>query len=97
MKVNTRFFVYIETRLRVLAKAALSNLWSISPTFYEQLLCQFPYAKKVQTLNVSTEKLLKRLLYEKDARKMLVKLTPCLQLQNVASSTISSLTVFSIY
>ena len=31
---------------------------SISPTFYEQLLCQFPCAKKVQTCNVSTEKLL---------------------------------------
>ena len=32
--------------------------------------------QKVQTYNVSTEKLLKRLLYEKAAHKMLVKLTP---------------------
>ena len=34
--------------------------------------CQFPCAKKVQTFNVSTEKLLARLLYKKVACKMLV-------------------------
>ncbi len=49
---------------------------SISPTFYEQLLRQNPFAKKLQTQIVSTEKLFKKLLYEKAARKMLVKLTP---------------------
>ena len=51
------------------------DLWSISPTFYKQLLRQYSCAKKIQTLAVSTKKLLKRLLYEKAARKMLVKLT----------------------
>ena len=51
-------------------------LGSISPTFYEQLLRQNPCAKKVQTYNVSTKKLLKTLSYEKAARKMLMKLTP---------------------
>jgi hypothetical protein len=49
---------------------------SISPTFYEQLLCQNPFAKKLQTQIVSTSKLRKKLLYEKAALKILVKLTP---------------------
>jgi hypothetical protein len=49
---------------------------SISPTFYEQLLRQNPFAKKLQTQIVSTEKLFKKLSYEKAAHKMLVKLTP---------------------
>jgi hypothetical protein len=48
---------------------------SISPTFYEQLLCQNPFAKKLQTQIVSTEKLCKKLLYEKAAHKILVQLT----------------------
>ena len=41
---------------------------SISPTFYEQLLRQNPFAKKLQTQIVSTEKLHKKLSYEKAAR-----------------------------
>jgi hypothetical protein len=49
---------------------------SISPTFYEQLLCQYPFVKKLQTQIVSTEKLHKKLSYENAARKILVKLTP---------------------
>ena len=52
------------------------DLVSISPTFYKQLLCQFPFAKKVQTWALSTKKLLERILYKKAARKMLVKLMP---------------------
>ena len=47
----------------------------MSPTFYQRLLRQFPRAKKVKTYKVSTEKLLERLLYEKVACKMLLKLT----------------------
>ena len=47
---------------------------TISPTFSEKLLSQFSFSKSVQSLNVSTEKLLKRLSYEKAACKMLVKL-----------------------
>jgi hypothetical protein len=35
-------------------------LVSISPTFYEQLLCQNPFAKKLQIQIVSTEKLRKK-------------------------------------
>jgi hypothetical protein len=41
---------------------------SLSPTFYEQLLRQNPFTKKLQTQIVSTEKLhkkLSKLLYEK--------------------------------
>jgi hypothetical protein len=48
---------------------------SISPTFYEQLLRQNPFAKKIQTQIVSTYKVRKELWYEKAACKMLVKLT----------------------
>ena len=48
---------------------------SISPTIYKQLLRQFPFIKKLHTQTISTEKLLKELLYEKAARKLLVKLT----------------------
>ncbi len=49
---------------------------SISPTLHERLLRQNPFAKKLQTQIVSTEKLFKKLSYEKATRKMLVKLTP---------------------
>jgi hypothetical protein len=48
---------------------------SISPTFYEQLLRQNPFAKKLQTQIVSTLKVRKELWYEKAACKILVKLT----------------------
>jgi hypothetical protein len=48
---------------------------SILATFYEQLLNQNPFAKKLQTQIVSTEKLRKKLLYKKASRKILVKLT----------------------
>jgi len=48
---------------------------SISTTFYEQLLCQNPFTKKLQTQIESTEKLCKKLSYEKAAGKILVKLT----------------------
>ncbi len=41
---------------------------SISPTFYEHLLRQNPFAKKLQTQILSTEKLRKELWYEKAAR-----------------------------
>jgi hypothetical protein len=44
------------------------DLVSISPTFYEQLLSQNPFAKKLQTQIVSASKLRKKLLYEKAAR-----------------------------
>ena len=49
---------------------------SISPAFYEQLLRQNPFTKKLQTQIVSTEKLRKKLLYKKAARKILGKLMP---------------------
>ena len=49
---------------------------SISPTFYEQLLRQNSFDKKLQTQFLSTEKMRKKLSYEKAARKILVKLTP---------------------
>ncbi len=49
---------------------------AISPTFYEQLLRQNPFAKKLQNQIVSTYKVCKKLSYEKAARKILVKLAP---------------------
>jgi len=48
----------------------------ISPTFYEQLLHQYSFAKKLQSQTVNREKLCTTLSYEKAARKMLVKVTP---------------------
>jgi hypothetical protein len=51
-------------------------LVSISPTFYELFLHQNPFTKKLQTQILSTQKLHKNLLYEKAARKILVKLIP---------------------
>jgi hypothetical protein len=48
----------------------------MSPTFYKKLLCQNPFAKKLQTQIASTEKLHKKLSYEKAARKILVKFAP---------------------
>ncbi len=53
---------------------------SISPTFYEQLLRQNPFAKKLQTQIVSTQKLRKKLSYEKAGRKMIMKLPPGIQM-----------------
>jgi len=43
---------------------------------YEQLLHQYPLAKKSQSRTVIREKLHKALLYKKATRKMLAKLTP---------------------
>jgi len=40
-------------------------MWSISPTFHEQLLQQYYFAKKLQCQSASTEKLRKTLLSEK--------------------------------
>ena len=48
------------------------HLVSISPTFYEQLLRQSPFAKKLQTQIVSTLKVRKQLWYEIAAHKVLV-------------------------
>jgi hypothetical protein len=48
----------------------------ISPTFYEQLLRQFSFNKKLQSQTVNRGKLCKTLSYKKDGHKMLVKLTP---------------------
>ena len=52
------------------------NQGSISPMFYEQLLGQYSFAKRIQSQTVSTKKLLKTLAYEKAGGKMLLKLTP---------------------
>ena len=53
-------------------------LESISTTFYNQLVRQFPFSKKLQTQTVSTEKLHKKhFRMKKLHHKMLVKLIPC--------------------
>jgi hypothetical protein len=49
----------------------------------EQLLRPYSCAKKLQSQNVTREKLRKRLLYEKGDWKMLMKLTPGLNFINV--------------
>jgi len=57
-------------------RSRFASLLSISQTFYERLLHQNPFAKKLHTQIVSTQKLCKKLWYEKAAHKILVKLTP---------------------
>ncbi len=52
-----------------------AHLLAISPTFYEQLLRQNLFAKKLQTQIVSTSKVRKELWYGKAACKILAKLT----------------------
>jgi hypothetical protein len=49
---------------------------SISPTFYEQRLRKYPFAKKLQTQIVSTLKLYTKLSYKKLLVKCWLKLTP---------------------
>ncbi len=45
------------------------DLWSITPTFYQQLFWQFLLTKKLQTQNVSTWKLHKILQLQKSSLK----------------------------
>jgi len=52
------------------------DLLLISSTFYEQLLCRYSFAKKLQSQTTIREKLHKTLSNTTGARKMLVKLTP---------------------
>jgi len=52
------------------------NHFSISPTFYEQHLRQYPFAKRLQSQTVRTEKMGETLLYSKAGHKMLMKLRP---------------------
>jgi hypothetical protein len=49
---------------------------SISTTFYEQLLRQNPFTKKITNPNCKHIKAAKKRLYKKAAHKILVKLTP---------------------
>jgi len=52
-----------------------ADLVSISSTFYAHLFCQYFFAKKLQSQNVTSEKLLKAFSYEKFEQTMLMKLT----------------------
>jgi len=66
------------------------TLQSISPKFYEQILQQHSFAKKIQSQNEIREKLHQALLYEKGSSKMLIKLIPDVGLSSFgASVTIS--------
>jgi hypothetical protein len=58
------------------SKNSCSQLWPISPTFYERICANSIAPKKVQTLNIRTKNLHAKLSYKKATRKMLVKLTP---------------------
>ena len=51
-------------------------LRSISSTFYKQFLCQYSFAKKLQSQTAIREKLSKSLSYKKGGSMMLMKLTP---------------------
>ena len=51
-------------------------LVSISSTFYEQLLRQYPCAENLQSQTASTKILWRKIIGAKAAHKMLMKLTP---------------------
>ncbi len=67
--------LFLLQPLTVLMDYNFDHQVSISPTFYEQLLHQNPFTKKLQTQIVSTQKVRKELWYEKAVCKILVKLT----------------------
>jgi hypothetical protein len=50
-------------------------LFSISPTFYEQILHKYSFAKKITKPNCKQEKAMQNTFVQKAALKMLVKLT----------------------
>jgi hypothetical protein len=52
----------------------LCHQWSISPTFYKPICANILVSIKSLTFTASTKKLLVKLLYEKAARKIPVKL-----------------------
>ena len=61
------------TTCRTMNGATMRKAQSKLPTSYAQLLRQFPFAKKLQTQTVSTEKLQKTFSYKKAACKMFMK------------------------
>ncbi len=52
------------------------NLWSISSTFYEQLLYQYSFEEKITKSNNNKKKAALNTFKRNGALKMLVKLTP---------------------
>jgi hypothetical protein len=62
---------------------------SSSSTFYKQLLCWYSCAKKLQSQNVTKEKLLKTFVYEKGPSKMMTKLIPIVNLINILQAAIA--------
>ncbi len=64
------------------------HLMSISPTFYKRLCAYILAPIKCLTFTASTKKLRAKLSYEKAARNMLVKLTPCIRYLGKNATTI---------
>jgi hypothetical protein len=54
----------------------IRDLWSISPTFYERICANILAPKKFKPKMQVQKKALQESLYEKGARKMLMRLTP---------------------
>jgi len=77
--------VAVALKARLVIQGVEHGLESISPTFYEQLLRQYPHDKKFlsQRENFSTEKALKILFYQKAVNKMLLELTPGVNFINI--------------
>jgi len=65
--------VYVQL-LQIRADPKSTKRLSNSSTFYPHLFCWYFCAKKLQSQNVTREKLHKTLLYKKFAGKMLMKL-----------------------
>ena len=73
----------LEDQLKSIdSKVSHKMMMKLTPTvvnftnFLRASFCQFPFAKKLQTQTVSTDKLRKTLSNEKDDRKIMLKLTP---------------------
>jgi len=68
--------VQLYREMRTCKPSHLQTVKTNSSTSYEQLFRQYSFAKKIQGQTAIRQKLHKTLLYEKAARKMLMKLTP---------------------
>ena len=72
-------------------KSNKSKIFSTAVNFtkiWQAAFALISICQKLQTQTVSTEKLGKTLLFEKDAHKMLVKLTPAINFNNILCAQI---------
>jgi len=62
---------------KIYFKLTKCDQWSISPTFYKQLLHRYSFSKKLQSQTERREKLEKTLSYKKTAHKNVGEIDTC--------------------